>query len=91
MLADKDVRGVVDALRARIDRWFVAGLPGARGGGSQAVRDALLAAGVRADDIRMHDDVASAFRAAREAATEADRIVVFGSFVTVAAALAAAA
>jgi dihydrofolate synthase/folylpolyglutamate synthase len=89
MLADKDVRGVVDAMRARIDRWFVAGLPGARGGGPQAVRDALLAAGVRADDIRMHDDVASAFRAAREAATAADRIVAFGSVLTVAAAHAA--
>jgi folylpolyglutamate synthase/dihydropteroate synthase len=55
------------------------------------MRDALIAAGVSADCIVTHDDAASAFRAARDAATEADRIVVFGSFVTVAAALAAAA
>jgi dihydrofolate synthase/folylpolyglutamate synthase len=91
MLADKDMRGVIDAMRARIDRWYVAGLPGPRGGGPQKMRDALIAAGVSADCIVTHDDAASAFRAARDAATEADRIVVFGSFVTVAAALAAAA
>ena len=89
MLADKDMRGVVDALRPRIDRWFVAGLPGARGGGPQRMRDTLLTAGVTS--VSTYDDVATAFRAAREAATEADRIVAFGSFLTVAAALAAAA
>ena len=89
MLADKDVRGVVEALRPRIDRWFVAGLPGARGGGPGRMRDALIAAGVNGAAISAHDDVATAFLAAREAASEADRIVVFGSFLTVAAALAA--
>jgi dihydrofolate synthase/folylpolyglutamate synthase len=88
MLADKDVRGVVEALRPRVDRWFVAGLPGARGGGPDRLRDTLLAAGA---SVGTYDDVATAFRAAREAATEADRIVAFGSFLTVAAALAAAA
>ena len=53
--------------------------------------DALLAAGVRSDAVHAYGDVGSAFRAARAAATEADRIVAFGSFLTVAAALAAAA
>ena len=91
MLADKDMRGVVDALRPRIDRWFVAGLPGARGGGPVRMRDALLAAGVDDVAVRAYDDVATAFRAARVDASEADRIVVFGSFFTVAAALDAAA
>jgi dihydrofolate synthase/folylpolyglutamate synthase len=63
-------------------------LPGARGGGPDRLRDTLLAAGA---SVGTYDDVATAFRAAREAATEADRIVAFGSFLTVAAALAAAA
>src|SRR4029453_3704998 len=72
MLADKDVRGVIDALRPRIDRWFVAGLPGARGGGPERMRDALIAAGVNGGAISAHDDVATAFRAAREVAGEAD-------------------
>jgi len=91
MLADKDVHGVVEALRPRIDAWYVAGLPGARGGGPARMRDAVIAAGVEAGSVHAFADVASAFRAARDASSEADRIVVFGSFLTVAAALSSAA
>ena len=87
MLADKDAAGVVAALRPRVDRWFVAGLPGARGDDGGRLRDALLAAGVTSDAIRVFADVAQAYAAARDAAGEADRIVVFGSFLTVAAAM----
>lgn len=89
MLADKDAAGVAGALRSRIDRWFVAGLPGPRGGGPARLRDALHAAGVATDAIRTFDEVGAAYRAARGVAGEADRIVVFGSFLTVAAALSA--
>ena len=88
MLADKDMAGVVQALRARIDRWFVATLPGARGAPAAGLRDVLLAAGVDAACVRTFDDVPAALAAARAAAGEADRIVVFGSFLTVAAAMA---
>ena len=31
MLADKDIDGVVAAMKSRVDRWFVAPLPGPRG------------------------------------------------------------
>ena len=47
-------------------------------------------AGIAPSAIRTFDDIDAAFAAAREEADEADRIVVFGSFLTVAAALAAA-
>jgi dihydrofolate synthase/folylpolyglutamate synthase len=47
----------------------------------------LAAAGVSPDAVRAHDDVAGAFLAAAADAGEADRIVAFGSFLTVAAAL----
>ena len=89
MLADKDVRGVIDAVAARVDRWFVATLPGPRGATAEAIRAELARAGIAASAIRACADVASALAAAREAAGEADRIVAFGSFLTVAAALAA--
>ncbi len=89
MLADKDIAGVIEAMRPRVDRWYVAPLPGPRGASGEQLRDALLAAGVAAAAIRIHADVHGAFAAAREGAGEADRIVVFGSFLTVAAALAA--
>jgi dihydrofolate synthase/folylpolyglutamate synthase len=89
MLADKDVHGVIDAVKARIDRWFVAPLPGPRGAAADAIRVRLEEAGVARSAIRMFVDIDAGFAAAREAAGEADRIIVFGSFLTVAAALAA--
>jgi dihydrofolate synthase/folylpolyglutamate synthase len=90
ILADKDVAGVIAAMKARIDRWFVASLQGPRGADAAGVRQELAAAGVAPGAIRTFDDVAAAFAAARDEAGEADRIIVFGSFLTVAAALAAA-
>jgi dihydrofolate synthase / folylpolyglutamate synthase len=87
MLADKDVGGVFAAVRPRVDRWHVATLPGPRGATGEHLRDALLAAGVPPEAIRVHAGVPDAIAAARGAAAEADRIVVFGSFLTVAAAL----
>ncbi|MEO8304155.1 MAG: bifunctional tetrahydrofolate synthase/dihydrofolate synthase [Betaproteobacteria bacterium] len=90
VLADKDIGGVIDAVRSRIDRWYVATLPGPRGATALAIAAALEAAGVGPGAIRRFDDVATALDAARVGAGEADRIIVFGSFLTVAAALTAA-
>jgi dihydrofolate synthase/folylpolyglutamate synthase len=89
MYADKDVDGVIDALKDRVDRWHVASLPGPRGAESSALRDKLLAGGVAADAVRAFTDVEGAYAAAAANAGETDRIVVFGSFLTVAAALGA--
>jgi dihydrofolate synthase/folylpolyglutamate synthase len=89
MLADKDIAGVAAAIAPRIDSWYVATLPGPRGANAAAVQAILRRAGVAAAAMRAFDDVAGALAAAREDAGEADRIIVFGSFLTVAAALAA--
>jgi dihydrofolate synthase / folylpolyglutamate synthase len=90
MFADKDVEGVVRAICARVDRWHVARLPGPRGASTDRLRAALESAGVLPAAIRTHDGVAAAFLCAQNEAREADRIIVFGSFLTVGAALAAA-
>ena len=90
MLADKDIAGVVAAIAPRIDRWYLATLPGPRGAGAAVLQAVLQRAGVAPDAVRAFDDVAAAVAAARGDADEADRIIVFGSFLTVAAALAAA-
>jgi dihydrofolate synthase/folylpolyglutamate synthase len=89
MYGDKDVASVIGAVKPRIDHWFVAGLPGARGAPALMIIEKLRAAGVAQTAIHAFDTIASAFRAARDRASNADRIVVFGSFLTVAAALAA--
>jgi dihydrofolate synthase/folylpolyglutamate synthase len=90
MLADKDIDGVVAAMTSRVDRWFVAPLSGPRGAPAAMLVRSLERAGVPSGRIREEADVAGAWRAASAAAGETDRIVAFGSFLTVAAALAAA-
>ena len=87
MLADKDIEGVVAAVAARIDDWYVAPLPGPRGAAASRIAEALRAAGVNAASVHVSDDIDHAFAAARDAANETDRIAAFGSFLTVAAAL----
>ncbi|MEP6656136.1 MAG: bifunctional tetrahydrofolate synthase/dihydrofolate synthase [Betaproteobacteria bacterium] len=87
MLRDKDIAGVIEAMRGRIDRWYVAPLPGPRGASADAMRQSLLQAGIAAQAIVTCESVAAALARAREYASEADRIVAFGSFLTIAAAL----
>ena len=89
MLADKDVDGVIAALAPRIDVWHVATLPGPRGATGAHLALRLVAAGVAPDNVCVFGDIGEAWRAAAEAASEADRIAAFGSFLTVAAVLAA--
>ena len=88
MYADKDIGGVIDATKARIDHWYVAGLPGARRAPALMIVEEIRASGVEQKAVHVFDSIASAFRAARDRASDADRIIVFGSFITVAAALA---
>jgi dihydrofolate synthase/folylpolyglutamate synthase len=87
MLADKDIEAVARALAPRIDRWYVAPLPGPRGACRNRLVAALAAAGVDASAVRFFADIADAFAAARNDAHETDRIAAFGSFLTVAATL----
>ena len=87
MYADKDIRAVVDTMKARVDRWYVAGLPGARGAPALMIVEKLRAAGVAQSAIHALDSIGAAYRAACDAASDADRIIVFGSFLTVAAAI----
>jgi dihydrofolate synthase/folylpolyglutamate synthase len=89
IMSDKDIDAVVAPLIPRVDRWEVATLPPPRGSSAEALRQRLQDAGVAPGAVREHVDPAAAYRAAREEAAEADRIIVFGSFLTVAAVLAA--
>jgi dihydrofolate synthase/folylpolyglutamate synthase len=86
-LGDKDIVGVVDALAERIDVWHLAGLAdsGPRGLAVEAFAERL--AGTAADSGTRHADVAGALEAAVAQAGPGDRVLVFGSFHTAAAAL----
>jgi dihydrofolate synthase/folylpolyglutamate synthase len=82
MLRDKDIAGVVKRLKGRIDRWLVATLDGPRGASAEDLAGILAQQGVV--PTGSFASPAQAWRAARERAGENDRIVVFGSFLTVA-------
>lgn len=86
MLSDKDVEGVVERIAGRIDHWYLADLPGPRGVTAAALAERVRAAG-GAGDIHCHESAAAAFAAAQKRATEGDRIIAFGSFLTVAGVL----
>ncbi|HYL18405.1 MAG TPA: bifunctional tetrahydrofolate synthase/dihydrofolate synthase [Burkholderiales bacterium] len=86
MLKDKDIEGVIAAVRAQVDEWLVAPLPGARGADLARMREALRAASVTAP-VESFASVAAALERARERAGADDKILVFGSFYTVADAL----
>lgn len=86
MLADKDAAGVFAALSGEIDAWWVCtpDSPRARDAAALAVELRTHAHGV---PISVQPDVNTALAEARNAAREGDRILVFGSFYTVAAVL----
>ena len=83
MFKDKDIAGVVRELVPRIDVWLAATLPGERGASAERVLQALREAGA-GGEAHAFPTPAAAFAEASARAGEDDRIVVFGSFITVA-------
>jgi len=82
MLSDKDIEGVCRRMKGRIDVWHVAPLPGPRGTSVEALETAIAKSGA-GGVVKRHVSPREAYAAARAAVTENDRIVVFGSFLTV--------
>lgn len=88
-MQDKDIDGVLAAMGEHVDHWCLTGLPSPR-----AATASELAAKVQImledkpdsseHSVSIFDDPAQAFANAMSRAGENDRIVVFGSFLTVA-------
>lgn len=85
MLADKDIPSTLDAVGNRMDTWHMAGLSVPRGASAAHLQAALRRAGFSG---KAYEDVGQALRSAFTEGEPGDRIVVFGSFHTVAEALA---
>jgi dihydrofolate synthase / folylpolyglutamate synthase len=77
MLRDKDIAGVLRALAPRVTQWHFASLPGPRGAGADELEKHVDGA------ARKFASPAQAFEAAQAIAGDGDKIVVFGSFLTV--------
>ena len=84
MLADKDIAGALAALKGKVSHWYCVSLDVPRGAPASVLAEVAATLG---GSVASFENVASAFAAARKAAGEDDRILAFGSFHTVAAAM----
>ena len=83
-LSDKDVDGVLVAMRGMFTRWDIARLPTSRSFSLVELEQHLQQAG---ETYQTHDGIQVALRACLQDSTADDEILVFGSFFTVAQAL----
>jgi dihydrofolate synthase/folylpolyglutamate synthase len=86
-LGDKDLHGVVAALAGHVDGWFLAGIDDAGLRGLAVADFVQRLAGTAAADGAGYATAREALPAALAQAAPGDRILVLGSFHTVAAAL----
>ncbi|PPD12419.1 bifunctional tetrahydrofolate synthase/dihydrofolate synthase [Methylophilus sp.] len=86
MLSDKDIASVVDILHDVIDEWHVAPIQHPRAASIDFLQ-ACLTPYVSPQHIYPYADLAAALQSAYKKAAKNDKIIVFGSFFTVAAIL----
>jgi dihydrofolate synthase/folylpolyglutamate synthase len=89
ILSDKDIKGVVEAVSREIDVWYVASIDNIRGASARDVADIIRFISPLAE-VKIFNTAADAFEQACSDAescndgNENDKIIVFGSFFTVA-------
>lgn len=86
-MLDKDIDGVIEQMKEKVDHWCLTDLPLPRAATAAQIHDKLCAAGVLPGaECSMQEFISpeSAYAYALKNAGENDRIVVFGSFLTVA-------
>ena len=92
-MADKDIAGVIKPLLGLVDFWYCTDLPTPRAASASLLREMLVEQGLPATNeadrgIECFSDPATAYQKALSTAGEGDRIVIFGSFYTVAGVMA---
>lgn len=98
-MQDKDICGMVSHIKDKIDHWCLTDLPLPRAASAIDLRECLLKAGVAVTEdtstksvensVTIFANPKEALLNAKKRAGENDRIIVFGSFLTVAGALGA--
>ncbi|MBB3118972.1 bifunctional tetrahydrofolate synthase/dihydrofolate synthase [Pseudoduganella violacea] len=88
---DKDIDGVIKAMSEHVDHWCLCTLPSPRAATASelAAKVQMIQPDQHEKTVNIFDDPAQAFANAISRAGENDRIVVFGSFLTVAGVMAA--
>jgi dihydrofolate synthase/folylpolyglutamate synthase len=84
ILSDKNIEETLRPMLEIVHLWYVASIDEARGTTAAHMANCLQKLGVAAYDIRRHSSVVAAYKEACREADAQDRILVFGSFHTVA-------
>lgn len=83
ILADKDIDGILDAVKGRIDKWFISRLDSDRALDCETLKHKLKR---HCPDVTVqpYPSISEAYVAAKQHTDGSSRILVFGSFLTVA-------
>lgn len=87
MLKDKDIAGVIQALKHCVDIWLISPIESERSAQTDALLEMLNACGIEKAMIHIFSDPVASYVFACKHATKNDRICVMGSFLTVNAVL----
>lgn len=82
MLADKDITTSLQIISDEIDYWYVAPLQNKRAASMEVLKESFQGAGIK--QVKFFMNIEQAYSDAVKQAQEGDRIIVFGSFHTVA-------
>ncbi|MBY0379193.1 MAG: bifunctional folylpolyglutamate synthase/dihydrofolate synthase [Burkholderiales bacterium] len=80
---DKDVKQIVELSHNYFDNWYIAKLDSERGLSNCQLKANLLSYRIQPNNIYEFNDIATAMKNALQTITKHDRIVCFGSFLTV--------
>ncbi len=83
-LADKDIAKVIEPLAEVIDYWYIGRIDAGRAADLEQMQDAIISAGVDAHRIDVQESLPQAAAKAMADAVTHDKLIVFGSFYTVA-------
>jgi dihydrofolate synthase/folylpolyglutamate synthase len=82
MMQDKDIKQAIHIMQDRVEHWFIAAPNIARAASTPYLMEQFAQMGIQA--YQVCESIAAAYQAAYFKASENDRILIFGSFYTVA-------
>jgi len=83
-LDDKDIAQIVAPLSGLIDRWYIGRLETVRAADLDRLRGSIVSAGVVSSRVESHESMSQAMVKAMADAETHDKLIIFGSFFTVA-------
>ena len=83
VLADKDVDGIIEMVKDVIDKWFISHLESERSLTCEQLEEKLVQHCPNCVS-QSYSTISQAYKAAKQEASDTSRIIVFGSFLTVA-------